>query len=308
MDNFAARARAFGSVLLLLMTLMAGLMTKNVGRYYTDAEAEEFSAAAKDAGAGMVIAIGGGFDTQEHFQPLIDIVLEHAGKATPKLLFVPTAARDSLDGYEDKISWFESAGFEVDYLFVTTASPEEVAQKVESADVIYETGGNLQFLTENWSGKGMYGAVRAAFERGAVLMGVSSGAMCWGARGWDDFGPDVVRVTGSFPFVGRASGYGYCDCAGIIPFCVCPHFDNVGWRMYAFEALKLDIPSLCIENGAAVVFSGGEYRVVSDAAHPLRKAYLFVPDRGIVMLDVKKAPVFLALADGEYRVLPGTEG
>ena len=71
--------------------------------------------------------------------------------------------------------------------------------------------------------------------------------------------------------------------------------------MFAFQAMKLDIPSIGIENGAALVFENGEYSVVSDRATPLRTAYLFCPGRNAVMLNIKGNADFVAAADGERR-------
>ena len=275
---------------------------RDVSGYYTEEEAASFTAAAQEkAGSGMIVAIGGGFDTQERFRPLIDICIEHTGKTNPKLLFMPTAHRDELEEKEEIIEWFEAAGCTSDVLLVSQSTKEEVAEKIAAADIIYETGGNLKFLTENWKEKGVYEEVKKAFDRGAALIGPSSGAMCWAQKGWDDCGDEVFRITDSFPFLGKDASYDFYDCAGLLPFCICPHFDNIAWRVYAFKALKLDIPSLCIENGAAVVYANGSYKVVSDEATPKRKAYLFYPDRKIVMMNVKEKTEFLNIVDGECR-------
>ncbi|MBO4539976.1 MAG: Type 1 glutamine amidotransferase-like domain-containing protein [Clostridia bacterium] len=275
---------------------------RDVSGYYKEEEVAMFTAAAKEkAGKGMIVAIGGGFDTQENFRPLIDKCLEHTGKSNPKMLFVPTAHRDELEEKEEIVEWFEAAGCTSDVLLVSKASKSEVQEKISAADIIYATGGNLKFLTENWKEKGVYEEVKKAFDHGAALIGPSSGAMCWAQKGWDDCGEEVFRITDSFPFLGKDASYDYYDCAGLLPFCICPHFDNIAWRVYAFKAMKLDIPSLCIENGAAVVYKNGSYEVVSDEANSKRKAYLFHPDRKIVMMNVKEKPEFLSVVDGECR-------
>ena len=275
---------------------------RDVSGYFKEEEVFALTdAAIAKAGDGMIIAIGGGFDTQERFRPLIDKCIAHRGKSNPNMLFVPTAHKDELEEKEEIIEWFEAAGCSSDVLLVSKATTAEVAEKIAWADIIYATGGNLKFLTENWKEKGVYEEVKKAFDGGAVLIGPSSGAMCWAQKGWDDCGDEVFRITDSFPFLGKDASYDFYECAGLLPFCICPHFDNIAWRVYAFKALRLDIPSLCIENGAAVVYKSGEYEVIADEATPRRKAYLFYPERTIIMMNVKEKTELLTLVDGECR-------
>ena len=301
MENLFLRFKSF----LLIAAVLAGFipgfhLPANV--VYTKDEAASYTEAAKTAcGKGMVVLIGGGFDTQRDFSPLIELCIKHANREKPRMLFIPTAHYDNLEERENIVEWFAEAGCETEILLVSKSTAEEAREKIGRADIIYETGGNLRFLAENWREKGVFEAVRSAFDRGAALIGVSSGAMCWARRGWDDFGEETVRVIGSFPFIGRAGSFQFQDCADLIPFCVCPHFDNTGWRMFSYEAIRLDIPSLAIENGAAVVFENGAYSVVSDRATPLRTAYLFCPERGIALRDLKTNADLAAAIDGEFR-------
>lgn len=287
---------------ILLFSSAAGHIRHNETQYYSKAEIDLYTANAKTAqGNGEIILIGGGFDTEKQFKPLIDECISHSGKQNPKMLFVPTAHFDNLHETEEIVEWFKNAGCETDILLVSRADENEIREKIENADIVYATGGNLKFLSETWSQKDVFNMMKTAFLRGAVLMGPSSGAMCWAQRGWDCCGEDVFRITDSFPFLGYDASYDYYDCAGMIPFCVCPHFDNVAWRVFAFNAAELDIPSICIENGAAVIYCNGNYSVISDSKTPFKTAYLFVPDRNIYMLDIKQNSEFVKLADGECK-------
>lgn len=302
MNKIFAAFQVVVTIFVLIFGGLTGHLKHNIANYYSKDEIQAFSCASKNAGKnGLIIAIGGGFDTYERFKPLIEKCIAHTCRKNPNFLFVPTANLDLLHEHEEIIQWFEKAGCNSDILLVSKASEKEIKEKIEKADIIYETGGNLRFLTENWKTKGVFDEVTKAFSRGAALIGPSSGAMCWAAKGWDDCGEDVFRIIDSFPFLGMDSSYDFYDCAGIIPFCICPHFDNIAWRTYAFEALKTDIPSLCIENGAAVVYCDGKYKVVSDASTPWKTAYLIHPKRKIVMMDMRKNNDFLCVADGEMR-------
>ena len=301
MKDLMSALKVFLLTVAVMIGWIGGYPLADVSSYYTDEEVAAYSQAAKDAGSGMIIAIGGGFDYEDTFRPLIEKALSHVNRKTPRMLFIPTGHYDELEEKEEIVEWFANAGCQTDVLLPSKTTAQEVKEKIAWADIIYETGGNLKFVTDTWNEKGVTEAVKAAFDRGAVLMGVSTGAMCWAQKGWDNFGEPVFRVTDEFPFLGEDAAYEFCDAVGLLPFCLCPHFDNPAWRVYAFEAVKQDFPSLCIENGAAVVFCDGGYEVIADVKTPRRTAYLFYPEKRIVMLDVAKNAALVRAVDGERR-------
>ena len=301
------RMRLFMRALALLLSIVTGffggLLPHKADRFYTADEITAFTAEAEAAyPKGMIIAIGGGFNTDKNFRPIVERCLSHVGKESPNMLFVPTASYDEYAENDAIITRFSAAGCQTDVLTVSTASAQEVEQKFAWADIVYATGGSLKFLTENWSEKGVYAAADQALRRGAVLLGVSSGAMCWADKGWDDTEPEVLRNIAHGPFfVGMAPGFAYYDCAGLLPFCLTPHYDSIGWRSYTFEAESSDFPSVCIENGAALVYEGGRYSVLSDAATPTRSAFLFYPARGIRFVNLRSDAALAGVVDGEIR-------
>ena len=132
-----------------------------------------------------------------------------------------------------------------------------------------------------------------AFAEGKVLLGVSTGAMCWADQGYDSAGEPVFRIVTDFPFLGTEAAYEFYSATGLLHFCLCPHFDNISWRQYASKAKKAYFPSLCIENGAAVVFRNGAYEVVLDK--PSRKVYLYYPAKGIIKYDVTEDTELLSI-------------
>ena len=304
------RLRLFGRVIALMMSIItgffAGLAPHGPERYYTAQEIAAFTEKSAEAyPAGMIVAIGGKFDSDESFRPILERCVAHVNKAAPHMLFVPTANRDEYTEDDAIIRRFASAGCETDVLLVSKASAAEVAEKFAWADIVYATGGSLKFLTENWAQKGVYEAARQAFERGAALLGSSSGAMCWADRGWDDTEPETLRVIAHNPFVGMGPGFAFYDCAGLIPFCLTPHFDSLGWRSYCYEAENAGLPSLCVENGAALVYEGGAYSVLSDVKTPTRSVFLFWPERGISFVNLRQNAALSAVADGEQRAARG---
>ena len=300
------KIRLFLRVLALLVSIITGffggLIPHRADRFYTADEIAAYTRAAETAYPnGMIIAIGGGFNTDADFRPIVERCLSHVGKEHPNMLFVPTAGYDEYAQDDAILTRFAAAGCRTDVLAVSRESAEQVAEKFDWADIVYATGGSLKFLTDNWSEKGVYAAADRALRRGAVLLGVSSGAMCWADKGWDDTEPETFRIIAHGPFLGMAPGFTYYDCAGLLPFCLTPHYDSIGWRSYTYEAEKADYPSVCIENGAALVYEGGRYSVLSDAATPTRSVFLFHPARGIRFLNLRMDATLAAVADGEIR-------
>lgn len=304
MEKIQLFTRAMALVLSIVTGFFAGLIPQRADRFYTSEEIESFTSLCREAyPEGMIIAIGGRFDTDETFRPIVERCLAHVKKDCPNMLFVPTASYDEFSEDDAIIKRFAAAGCRTDVLTVSKESAEEVARKFAWADIVYATGGSLKFLSENWAEKGVYEAADLALRRGAVLLGTSSGAMCWADRGWDDTEPETFRIIAHAPFVGTAPGFAYYDCAGLLPFCVTPHYDSIGWRSYTFEAAKADYPSLCIENGAALIYEGGRYSVLSDAKTPTRSVFLFYPARGINFLNLRADATLAAVVDGEIRSL-----
>lgn len=119
----------------------------------------------------MIIAIGGKFETDETFRPILERCLAHVNKERQNMLFIPTASYDNYSEDDPIITRFAAAGCATDVLLVSKKTAEAVAEKFAWADIVYATGGSLKFLTQNWSEKGVFEAADAALKRGAVLMG-----------------------------------------------------------------------------------------------------------------------------------------
>ncbi|MBQ6267728.1 MAG: Type 1 glutamine amidotransferase-like domain-containing protein [Clostridia bacterium] len=302
MEKIQLFAKAVVLLLSIISGFFGGLIPHRADRYYSEEEIEQFTAVSEAAyPAGMIIAIGGGFDSEDTFRPILERSLAHVHKEHPHMLFVPTASHDEYAENDAILTRFASAGCTTEVLLVSKETAQAAAEKFARADIVYATGGSLKFLTENWSEKGVFEAADAALKRGAVLMGSSSGAMCWADKGWDDTEADTFRIIHHSPFVGMGPGFAYYDCAGLLPFCLTPHYDSINWRAYTYEAQDADYPSVCIENGAALVYDGGRYSVLSDAETPTCSVFLFHPARGIRFVNLRQDAMLAAVADGEIR-------
>lgn len=199
---------------------------------------------------GVIIGIGGGRYSDGEVMPIFERIVEICGKKNPKVLFVPTAGFDDMEGDEDIFSLFEKLGATVSPLLLTDESLtcDEIEQRILSCDIVYAGGGNLKFLMDTWKKTGADAAFRKAYEKGIILSGYSSGSMCWFAEGYDDCGENH-----EFMFV---------DCLGLLPYCNCPHYESDYWQRFKEAVKTRSISGLAIENGAAFIYENGNCSVM----------------------------------------------
>lgn len=199
---------------------------------------------------GNIVALGGGrFDDGEVF-PIVQRIVELSKKRNPLMLYLPTAGNDDISDMQPILDAFIRFGCKTDYLLLTDESltDDEIKGAILSADIIFAGGGNLKLLMEIFKKTGADKYLIEAYNSSTVLSGSSSGAMCWFEKGFDDCGEN-----GSFMFV---------DCMGLLPFCFCPHFESENWQTFKREILACPIDGIAAENGAALVYSHGEYSVI----------------------------------------------
>jgi peptidase E len=110
--------------------------------------------------------------------------------------------------------------------------------------------------------------MRAAWEAGVVLAGVSAGAICWFEGGTtDSFGPDLRPFT---------------DGLGLLAGSYCPHYDSEPGRRPLFTSLvaagRLPAGIAC-DDGAGAHFIDDELHAVVSGL-PGAAGYLVRPDSG----------------------------
>ena len=120
-------------------------------------------------------------------------------------------------------------------------------------------GGNTLMMMRRWRHLGVDRMLRAAFDHGAVLCGVSAGAICWFERGHSDsmafYNPDdwkYIAVTG----------------LGLVKGIACPHYNshtNGVPRRQDFQQMlkRRGGPGLAIDNNCAVAFTDEGFRVLT---------------------------------------------
>ncbi len=195
---------------------------------------------------GVIIGIGGGRYSDGEVMPIFERIVAMSGKQNPKVLFVPTAGFDDMEGDEDIFALFEQLGASVSPLLLTDESLtyESIENAILTSDIVYAGGGNLKFLMDTWKRTGADVAFKKAYEKGVILSGYSSGSMCWFAEGFDDCGENH-----EFMFV---------DCLGLLPYCNCPHYESDYWQIFKDAVKSRTLTGLAIENGAAYIYDNGK--------------------------------------------------
>lgn len=199
---------------------------------------------------------GGGFFADPE-SPLDDFLLSLSTASRPRVCFVPTPAGDSERGILAFYEAFSPRDCEVSVLRLF-GTPEEPADQLRDQDVVYVSGGNTANALAVWRLHGVDRALVEAWERGAVVGGVSAGANCW----FD------ACVTDSF-----GAGLGPLhDGLGMLTGSFCPHYDGEELRRPVYRELVANgFPAgYAADDHAALHFVGTELREVVSAKEGAR--------------------------------------
>ncbi len=199
--------------------------------------------------SGQILAIGGGGFMTERDSLLDSFMLSLSDASRPRVCFVPTPSGDSDRGIAAFFEAF-SARDCVPSCVRLFGIPERPAEHLAAQDVIYVSGGNTANALALWRLHGIDHALRAAWERGAVLGGVSAGANCWfESCVTDSFGPGLEPLQ---------------DGLGLLAGSFCPHYDGEELRRPVYRALvEGGFPSgYAADDCAAFHFVGTEVREV----------------------------------------------
>lgn len=194
---------------------------------------------------GTIVAMGGGGFSMEPDVPLLDdLVLEQTGQDHPRAGFLGTASGDA-DGYIERFHEHLGDRCRTSHLRLFSQPSDEPRRWVEGLDAIYVGGGSTANLLAVWRVHRLDQLLRAAHDRGAVLAGVSAGAMCWFEGGVTDSFGDLAPLR---------------DGLGIVGGSFTPHYDGETDRRpalhRALERRELP-PGYAADDGAALVLRDG---------------------------------------------------
>lgn len=136
-----------------------------------------------------IVAIGGGEIRTRGTAAIDREIIRLSNNKHPSVLFVPTASSDSetyWQHFSDYFGKFLKCKTDVLYLVNEPRSAQQIERKILSADIIYVGGGNTLFMMRVWRRLGVDKVLKAAYENGIVLAGISAGAICWFDSGHSD--------------------------------------------------------------------------------------------------------------------------
>ena len=184
---------------------------------------------------------------------LDDFVLSLARRKQPKrprVCFVGTASGDNDYYIRHFYEAFPPSRAAAIHLTFFERTVRDLKSLVMEQDIIYVGGGSSANMLAVWRLHGLDKVLRAAWNAGVVMAGISAGAICWFEDG----------LTDSFGLPYRALN----DGLGFVRGACCPHYDGEKERRPALMRLiKRGFPStLALDDGAAAHFIGTRLKEV----------------------------------------------
>jgi dipeptidase E len=211
----------------------------------------------------QIIAMGGGGFSMEAENPLLDQYILNASQLEkPKVCFVPTASGDSAGYVERFYSAFKNLECEPSHLslFNPHTWTDDLEPFMAQQNVLYFGGGNTKNALALWREWKLEPLLRAAYDRGSVLAGLSAGAICWFEQGSTDS-------------VGRELGV--LLCLGWLKGSMTPHYDGEAQRRPKLHQFVLEGQiqnGFAADDGAALHFINEKLEYVV-SSRPTARAY-----------------------------------
>ena len=177
----------------------------------------------------------------------------------PRVVCLPTAAGQEGDATINRwsnmgVDHFQKLDAEVNALRIIdseSANDPQWEPLLDSADLIYFSGGSPVYLHQSLQGSRAWSAVNRALERGAIYAGCSGGAMVLASR--------IPRLH----IPGTVKGFGLAPAKFVFP-----HFDSArGFFRTLAHALQLQLKQgermIGVDEDTALIGKlGGEWRVM----------------------------------------------
>ncbi|MBM6402408.1 peptidase E [Phycicoccus sonneratiae] len=199
-----------------------------------------------------ILATSGGYRPGHRTWLEFDALVHHAVDLSgvhgrrPRVTVVGTASGDP-EAYSFRaLEAGRVAGFDASVLSLfPMPNLEDPAAHLLEQDVVWVNGGSVANLLAVWDAHDLRPAMRAAWEAGVVLAGVSAGSICWYLGGTtDSFGPELRAVTNGL---------------GLLPYGNGVHYDSEARRRPLVHRLVADgtLPEThCTDDGVGLVYRG----------------------------------------------------
>ncbi|WP_018156749.1 peptidase E [Demetria terragena] len=201
-----------------------------------------------------ILATSGGIRPGGHtffeFSALSTFAVELAGITgrAPRVCFLATALGDNEAVLARLHDAARLAGWQSSHvqLFPMPNVPD-IREHLLAQDVVWVMGGSVAGLLAMWRVHRVHEAMRAAWEAGVVLTGVSAGSICWHIGGTtDSFGTDLRPVTNGLALLPYSNGV---------------HYDSEPQRRPLFQSLITDgalPPGYATDDGVGLLYRGTE--------------------------------------------------
>tara|TARA_B100000989_G_scaffold286358_1_gene254934 strand:- start:1264 stop:1962 length:699 start_codon:yes stop_codon:yes gene_type:complete len=179
-----------------------------------------------------IVAIGGGgFGRTVKDLRIEEYILSLSKKEKPNICFIPTATGDN-DSYKvnyyDVFTKLNCNPTHIDFFKRTI----DISSHIPKQDIIFVGGGNTKSMIAVWKDWGLDELLKNAYESGAVMSGVSAGAICWFEKG----------ITDSWAY-----DLAVMDCLGFVTGVCCPHYDEEpARRPFVKKALTENLIDHCL--------------------------------------------------------------
>jgi dipeptidase E len=230
-----------------------------------------------------IVAIGGGEIRTRGTAGIDREIIRLSNRLRPNVLFIPTASSDAGGYWESFQEYFgDFLKCRTDALFLVRETPtrEQIERKIFSADIVYVGGGNTLYMMRVWRRLGVDRILKAAYRKGAILAGISAGAICWFDSGHSD--------SMSF-YDPRHWKYINVRGLGLVSGIACPHYNGMTRgvpRRRDFREMvhKTGGIGIAIENNCAIEFIDDRfYRVICSKDHS--RAYTVFKRGGHVVAE-----------------------
>ena len=199
---------------------------------------------------GQIIAIGGGgFGRNPNHLKIEKYILAQSKKKCPNICFIPTASAENQEYIKNYNVAFHQLNCSTTVLSLFSRTPD-LPKLILNQDVIYVGGGNTKSMLAVWKEWNLDKLLVQAYKNGAILCGVSAGAICWFNKGITDSWENELKVI---------------DCMGILNQNGCPHYNGEkDRRPSVMNFIKKEIidSCICIDDGAAVHYIDGAFQKV----------------------------------------------
>jgi peptidase E len=178
---------------------------------------------------------------------LTRFALELAGvdARAPRVCFIATAVGDDAGLLRTFHEVAQLEGWRGSHLSLfAMPNVEDITAHLLDQDLIWVCGGSVAGLLAMWRLHGVDEALRAAWQAGVVLTGVSAGSLCWHAGGTtDSFGPKLRAIDG----------------LNFLPWSNGVHYDSEPERRPLYHTLVADgrLPAgYATDDGAGLLYRG----------------------------------------------------